>query len=495
MNLRIVPITFRQACAFIDAHHRHHRPPQGMRFAIGVTAKHSLVGVATVGRPVARHLNDGATAEVTRVATDGTRNANSMLYAACWRAARAMGYRRLVTYTQSTETGASLRACGFLASTSLGALTTAGTGPAGTAAPRPAGSAGSAGRSAPARPAEPRSPPSTRRTEQARSTRSGPPPVSSRQYALRLGGARPAPRSAGPAMASDPRPGPGSSAALRSSNLGLVVRSRRRRSRRLPVRAEQVSGIAGGGRPSLATRSSSDWQRRKGRRPGTEPIRGRRPRNHRRRGRRDGGPRRVRRPHLHRRPARPHPVAAPPAPLGAAGPACARDRREVLRRRVRPDRPGAARPRHAHTNAFDIPIPRDGGIAELLAEAERADRRFVAVVCESIERVARVTYYGTKIEYRAGAGRRRATRRGRRHRPVAATRGENARQPPPGPYPPGQAGHLRVVCRDMLELSWDGFTVAHRTGFNIGKPPYGYTAAESRTPSRPSAPRARRRPT
>jgi len=121
MNLRIVPITFRQACAFIDAHHRHHRPPQGMRFAIGVTAKHSLVGVATVGRPVARHHDDGATAEVTRVATDGTRNANSMPYAACWRAARAMGYWRLVTYTQSTETGASLRACGFRASTSLGA--------------------------------------------------------------------------------------------------------------------------------------------------------------------------------------------------------------------------------------------------------------------------------------------------------------------------------------------------------------------------------------
>jgi DNA adenine methylase len=84
-----------------------------MRFALGVTDGPTLVGVATVGRPVARHLDDGVTAEITRVATDGTRNANSMLYAACWRAARAMGYQRLLTYTQHAETGASLRAAGY----------------------------------------------------------------------------------------------------------------------------------------------------------------------------------------------------------------------------------------------------------------------------------------------------------------------------------------------------------------------------------------------
>jgi hypothetical protein len=90
-----------------------------MRLAIGLRAGSTLVGVATVGRPVARHLDDGATAEVTRVATDGTRNANSMLYAACWRAARAMGYERLVTYTQAGETGASLHAAGFVATAHL----------------------------------------------------------------------------------------------------------------------------------------------------------------------------------------------------------------------------------------------------------------------------------------------------------------------------------------------------------------------------------------
>jgi len=114
MTLTIVPVTFRQACQFIDAHHRHHRPPQGMRLALGVADGSTLVGVATVGRPVARHLDDGRTAEITRTCcADGARNANSMLYAACWRAARAVGYQRLVTYTQTGETGGSLRAAGF----------------------------------------------------------------------------------------------------------------------------------------------------------------------------------------------------------------------------------------------------------------------------------------------------------------------------------------------------------------------------------------------
>lgn len=113
MPLMIVPVTFREACDFVAAHHRHHRPPRGMKFAVGVRNGQGLVGVAIVGRPVARHLDDGHTVEVTRTCTDGTRNANSALYGAAWRAARAMGYRRLVTYTQDGETGASLRAAGL----------------------------------------------------------------------------------------------------------------------------------------------------------------------------------------------------------------------------------------------------------------------------------------------------------------------------------------------------------------------------------------------
>lgn len=73
-----------------------------------------MVGVATAGRPVARHYDDGRTLEVNRTCTDGTKNANSMLYGAVWRAAKAMGYLRCITYTQADETGASLRAAGWV---------------------------------------------------------------------------------------------------------------------------------------------------------------------------------------------------------------------------------------------------------------------------------------------------------------------------------------------------------------------------------------------
>jgi hypothetical protein len=101
VSLRIVPVTFAQACAFITDWHRHHRPPQGHKFSLGVAADEVLVGVAVVGRPVARLLDDGQTLELTRVAVaDATPNVCSLLYAAAWRAAKALGYRRLITYTQ-----------------------------------------------------------------------------------------------------------------------------------------------------------------------------------------------------------------------------------------------------------------------------------------------------------------------------------------------------------------------------------------------------------
>lgn len=110
----VVPITRAQAKAFIAEHHRHNKPPVGWKFGIGLRLDDVLVGVATAGRPVARHYDDGLTLEVNRTCTDGTRNANSMLYSAVWRAAKAMGYRRCVTYTQADETGASLRAAGWV---------------------------------------------------------------------------------------------------------------------------------------------------------------------------------------------------------------------------------------------------------------------------------------------------------------------------------------------------------------------------------------------
>lgn len=114
MSLRLVPIDWETLCGFVLEWHRHHRPPQGWKFGIGVaTDDDLLVGVASVGRPTAAAFQDGLTLEVTRTVTDGYRNANSMLYGAAARAIFAMGYRRLVTYTQEGESGSSLRGAGF----------------------------------------------------------------------------------------------------------------------------------------------------------------------------------------------------------------------------------------------------------------------------------------------------------------------------------------------------------------------------------------------
>ncbi len=112
--MEIVPITLKAAKQFVKDLHRHHKPPTGHKFSIGLMSGNTLVGVAMVGRPIARHFDDGRTAEVNRSCTDGTPNANSMLYGAAWRCARAMGYRRLITYTQAEESGASLRAAGWV---------------------------------------------------------------------------------------------------------------------------------------------------------------------------------------------------------------------------------------------------------------------------------------------------------------------------------------------------------------------------------------------
>jgi hypothetical protein len=114
MMLAIVPITHAEAKAYIKAHHRHHKPAVGAVFCLAVADDGGTVrGVAMVGRPVARRLDDGWTLEVNRVATDGAANACSMLYGAAWRVARGLGYRRLVTYTLPEEGGASLRGAGW----------------------------------------------------------------------------------------------------------------------------------------------------------------------------------------------------------------------------------------------------------------------------------------------------------------------------------------------------------------------------------------------
>jgi hypothetical protein len=116
VRLTVSPITIGEAQAFVDQHHRHHKAPRGALFAVAITApliSEQVVGVAICGRPVSRELADGYTIEVTRCCTDGTKNACSALYGACRRAALALGYRRVITYTLASEPGSSLRGAGF----------------------------------------------------------------------------------------------------------------------------------------------------------------------------------------------------------------------------------------------------------------------------------------------------------------------------------------------------------------------------------------------
>lgn len=111
MNIR--PITFREACNFVSQYHRHHKPTVGCKFSLGLYDEDRLVGVAICGRPVSRKLDDGLTCEINRLCTDGTRNACSMLYGACCRVAKEMGYVKIITYILESENGASLKASNF----------------------------------------------------------------------------------------------------------------------------------------------------------------------------------------------------------------------------------------------------------------------------------------------------------------------------------------------------------------------------------------------
>lgn len=115
-RLVTVPMSVRDAMEYVRQHHRHHRAPNGGLFALGCATEdgNKVVGVAIVALPVARMLAaDGWTAEVTRLCTDGTPNACSHLYSAAWRAARALGWKKLITYTLPEEGGASLRGAGW----------------------------------------------------------------------------------------------------------------------------------------------------------------------------------------------------------------------------------------------------------------------------------------------------------------------------------------------------------------------------------------------
>lgn len=111
--MRVRPLTLAQANELVARLHRHHKPAQGHRFSIGAEVDGVMVGAAIVGRPVARGCDPYHTAEVTRLVTDGTKNACSILYAACARAAQAMGFDKIQTYILDTESGTSLRAAGW----------------------------------------------------------------------------------------------------------------------------------------------------------------------------------------------------------------------------------------------------------------------------------------------------------------------------------------------------------------------------------------------
>lgn len=116
MSLHLQPISFAEAAAFIREHHRHHGAPVSWKFGVAVNDGEHVVGVATCGRPVARHLDTPYTIEINRCCVlEGFPNATSMLYGACWRAAKALGYRRIITYTLIDEPGTSLRAAGYRA--------------------------------------------------------------------------------------------------------------------------------------------------------------------------------------------------------------------------------------------------------------------------------------------------------------------------------------------------------------------------------------------
>jgi len=113
--MKVIPISISEANKFVANFHRHNKPVQGAKFAIGASDGGNLIGVAIVGRPVSRHLDDGETAEVTRccVLDDAPKGACSFLYSRCWRVWAAMGGSRLITYTLQSESGASLRGAGW----------------------------------------------------------------------------------------------------------------------------------------------------------------------------------------------------------------------------------------------------------------------------------------------------------------------------------------------------------------------------------------------
>ena len=111
--MEAVPLELKQANAFVAEHHRHHDPVYRDKFRVGCAVGGVLVGVANVGRPVNRILDDGKTLEVTRLCTTGEKDVCSFLYSRCARIAKEMGYSKIITYILDSESGISLKASGW----------------------------------------------------------------------------------------------------------------------------------------------------------------------------------------------------------------------------------------------------------------------------------------------------------------------------------------------------------------------------------------------
>jgi hypothetical protein len=112
--MEIIPIELKEANRYILENHRHHNKVQGHKFSIGLLIGGKLCGIAVCGRPLSRYLDNGKNIEVTRLCTDGSKNACSKLYGACARIAKELGYNNIITYILESESGHSLNASGWI---------------------------------------------------------------------------------------------------------------------------------------------------------------------------------------------------------------------------------------------------------------------------------------------------------------------------------------------------------------------------------------------
>ena len=112
--MKVMPCSLKEANEYVKSYHRHHKQTTGHKFSIKVVDNGKVVGVAICGRPISRYLDDEQTLEINRLCTDGTKNACSMLYGACCRIAKNMGYYKIITYILASENGASLKASNFI---------------------------------------------------------------------------------------------------------------------------------------------------------------------------------------------------------------------------------------------------------------------------------------------------------------------------------------------------------------------------------------------